>query len=84
MSSTTLRLTQFKVQRLQCIGGNSRIAPYHITTYYGEELGEFGEVMTTTAAAGNGPVFEQSGLRGLKRLLAMFGCQTAGRQTSGG
>ncbi len=72
MSSSILRLTQFQVQRLQCIGGGSRTAPYRITTYHGVELGSLGEVMQPLTAASNAPVIEHSGLQGLKRLLTRF------------
>ena len=69
MSSNTLRLTQFKVQRLQCIGGQGRVAPYHITTYEGSTLGTFGEIVDPACAAGNMDTFERPAVRCLKRLL---------------
>jgi hypothetical protein len=72
MSLTTLRFTQFKVQRLQCIGGHGRAAPYRITTYNGPEIGSFGDVMEFTVEASNAAIFEGPGLHGLKRLLGMF------------
>jgi len=74
MSLTTLRFTQFKVQRLQCIGGRGRAAPYRITTYNGLEIGSFGDVMEFKVEASNAAIFESPGLlHGLKRLLGIFG-----------
>ena len=69
MSTSTLRLTQFKVERLRCIGGQGRVAPYHITTYEDCSLGTFGEVADPAATAGNMDTFERSAIRCLKRLL---------------
>jgi len=72
MSSITLRFTQFKVQRLQCIGGHGRIAPYRITTYHSTEIGSFGQVMETAAEASNASEFDNPKITGLKRLLNLF------------
>jgi len=72
MTLTTLRFTEFKVQRLQCIGGHGRAAPYQITTYNSFEIGAFGEVMEFTVEAANAAVFEKPRLRALKHLLAKF------------
>jgi len=70
MSLTTLRFTEFKVQRLQCIGGHGRAAPYQITTYDGLEMGAVGEVMEFTVEAANAATFEKRRFHGLKQLLA--------------
>lgn len=72
MSTTTLRFTQFKVQRLQCIGGHGRVAPYRITTYHGTEIGSFGEVMERATVASNAAAFDQPKVTGIKRLLSAF------------
>ena len=72
MSLTTIQLTQFQVERLQCIGGGGRAAPYRITTYRSTELGSFGKVMETAAEAGNASNFRLSGFQGIKRLLSVF------------
>lgn len=73
MSLTTLRLTQFKVQKLQCIGDRRRAAPYQITTYDGMELGSVGLVMETVTAASNATNFARHGFQGMRRLLNVFG-----------
>lgn len=77
MSLMTLQLTQFKVQKLQCIGGEGRAAPYRITTYEGMDLGSLGEVMEAEQEAMNAASYERikTGLmpQGLKRLLGIFG-----------
>lgn len=73
MSVTTLRLTQFKVQKLQCIGGQRRAAPYQITTYDGMELGSVGLVMETVMEASNATNFTRPGFQAVRRLLKVFG-----------
>jgi len=69
MSSTTLRFTEFKVQRLQCIGGHGRSAPYRITTYLSTEIGTFGHIMDTAMEASNASAFERQKIAGIKSLL---------------
>jgi hypothetical protein len=73
MSLTTLRLTQFKVQKLQCIGDRRRAAPYRITTYDGMELGSFGAVMESETEASNAADFARHGFHGMRHLLKVFG-----------
>jgi hypothetical protein len=73
MSLTTLQLTQFKVQKLQCIGDRRRAAPYQITTYDGMELGSFGVVMEPAMEASNATDFAHHGFHGMRRLLKVFG-----------
>ena len=74
MSLTALQLTQFKVEKLQCMGGEGRAAPYRITTYSGMELGSTGEIMEFVVESGNDSAYEQSRvnvlLRGLHNLLS--------------
>jgi len=72
MSMTTLRFTEFKVQRLRCVGGHGRAAPYQITTYNSLEIGAFGEVMEFTVEAANAAIFEKPHLHALKQLLTKF------------
>jgi len=76
MSLTALQLTEFKVKKLQCMGGEGRAAPYRITTYSGMELGSTGEIMEFIVEAGNDPSFEQRAgnplVRGLSRLISPF------------
>jgi hypothetical protein len=81
MSQSTLQLTQFKIQKLQCIGGQGRAMPYRITTYRGMDLGTIGQIMDPQGAI-NESVFEvaQSGrlnkLAG--RILRTFGLANTG------
>jgi len=76
MTATTLQLTQFKIQKLQCIGGAGRASPYRITTYRGMNLGTIGQVMECAEEAGNADAFEshESGSIGrrVKNLLSNF------------
>ena len=82
MSLTTIKLTGFRVEKLQCIGGEGRSSPYRITVYEGCTLGEIGSVAASVAkemaaaanleSANNGS-FEHHGPAGFKRLLSMFG-----------
>jgi len=69
MPSTTLRLTEFVVQRLRCIGGQGRAAPFQITTYHGIELGSLGTVIEAGTPAANTATFERSGPFRLSCLL---------------
>ena len=69
MSLATLQLTQFSVQKLQCIGGTGRAVPYRITTYRGGKLGEFGEVMEFTPVAANDELFSRYSARLLRRMV---------------
>jgi len=82
MSLTTIKLTEFRVEKLQCIGGEGRSSPYRITVYEGGALGEIGSVTVSVAEemaeagnleAANQDSFEQEAPIGFKRLLTMFG-----------
>ncbi|MEJ8569326.1 hypothetical protein [Elongatibacter sediminis] len=42
MSQSILRLTQFQVEKLRCMGGAGRASPYRITTYRGTTIGATG------------------------------------------
>ena len=79
MTLTKLQLTQFQVQKLQCIGGEGRAAPYRITTFRGMEVGSFGAIGKSELAAANAPSFKVLHRRlipqALKRLLGRFGSQ---------
>jgi len=70
MSLTILRFTEFQVQRLQCIGGQSRATPYRITTYHGMEIGTFGKVAEAFTEASNSGMSKWTALHGLKRFLS--------------
>ena len=72
MSLTTLRLTQFTVQKLQCIGGRGRAVPYQITTYEGTELGSFGKIPQSAMEASNSDTFEKSLFSNLKPKLRSY------------
>jgi hypothetical protein len=72
MSLSILRLTRFKVQRLQCIGGQGRATPYRITTYNGMELGSFGEIASPFAPASNAGTFKKVSWHRLQRLWSTF------------
>ena len=67
MSQNALQLTKFKVQKLQCIGGEGRAAPYRITTYRGLELGSTGVVMDVITEASNEARFKRTMIERLKQ-----------------
>lgn len=68
-TQATLRLTQFQVEKLRCIGGAGRASPYRITTYRGMKLGETGAVAQYGWVASNAPHFETRLVFAAKRLL---------------
>lgn len=70
MSLTKLRLTQFQVEKLRCIGSAGRASPYRITTYRGMSLGLVGPVAQYGWEACNAPQFETGLIRGWRRLSA--------------
>lgn len=76
MSLTALQLTQFKVEKLQCMGGEGRAAPYRITTYCGMQLGSTGEIMEFVVESANDSVFEPYSsnplARAVQHLLSPF------------
>jgi hypothetical protein len=53
MQHTALCLTQFRVEKLQCIGGGNGVSPYRITPVIGPELGRLGRVMEAGIEAHN-------------------------------
>jgi hypothetical protein len=73
MSLTTLKLTEFQVEKLQCIGAGDRGNPYRISTYNGIKLGSVGTVAEAVLEAANQDSFEIRGLHSFKRLLKVFG-----------
>jgi hypothetical protein len=73
MSLTTIRLTGFQVEKLQCIGDGGRGSPYRITVYDGMALGKTGSVADRMAEAANNDSFEHDSPKGFKRLLNLFG-----------
>jgi hypothetical protein len=44
MSLTTIKLTEFRVEKLRCIGGQGRSSPFRITLFEGSTLGKIGSV----------------------------------------
>ena len=73
MSQSTLRLTQFQVEKLRCIGGSGRASPYRITTYRGMNLGEVGPVARYGWEAANRPHYENH---------LVFACTSAWRKVA--
>lgn len=72
MSLSAIELTQFNVEKLNCIGGAGRAAPYRITLYRGMELGSTGEVMPSAMESSNESNFEQTVPGLLRRILSAF------------
>jgi hypothetical protein len=86
MSLTTIKLAEFRVEKLRCIGGQGRSSPYRITLFKGSTLGQMGSVTASVAEemarelaeagnleSANQDNFEQHSPKGFKRLLHMFG-----------
>jgi len=73
MSLTTIKLTEFQVEKLRCMGNAGRSSPYRITVYDGITLGKTGPVADKMLEAANQDSFEHHGPMGFKRLLNMFG-----------
>jgi hypothetical protein len=73
MSLTTIRLTEFQIEKLRCMGNAGRSSPYRITTYPGIALGETGPVAGSMLQAANQDSFEHRRSLGFKRLLNLFG-----------
>ena len=73
MTQSAIELTQFKVERLQCIGGQGRAAPYRITIYRSLELGTIGIVPDWDIDANNAPSFEKPQSRVLTGIQNLFG-----------
>ncbi len=45
MSQSAIRMTQFHVHALKCIGGDGGATPHHLTTRCGSTLGQLGDIM---------------------------------------
>ncbi len=73
MSHTTIKLTVFRVEKLQCMGGAGRSSPFRITVYEGATLGHAGSVAEEMLEAANHDRFAHHGHIGFKRLLTMLG-----------
>ncbi len=69
MSQSTLRLTQFQVEKLRCMGGAGRASPYRITTYRGMNLGIVGPVAEYGWEATNDEQFDNRLVRTWRNLL---------------
>jgi hypothetical protein len=72
MSSNAIQLTQFRVEKLKCIGGEGRAAPYRITTYRGLDLGSFGVVSGFTEEACNSSSYQAENKSLLTRILNLI------------
>lgn len=72
MSQQSIQMTQFQVEKLQCIGGEGRAAPYRVTTYQGQDLGFEGKVMDAHLEAANGARFQRKPFDFLARMLHTF------------
>lgn len=73
MSVSTIRMTEFYVEKLRCVGSQGNINPYRITVYDGLSLGKVGPVADITLEAANHDKFDELPLTSFKRLLNMFG-----------
>lgn len=70
MSQSTLRLTQFQVEKLRCMGGAGRASPYRITTYRGMELGSVGPIAQYGWEASNAERFDNRLVHAWRNLMA--------------
>lgn len=73
MSQISVQMTRFQVEKLQCVGGSGRAAPYRVTTYRSFDLGTTGTVMDVNLEAANTAGHEHKigalVRHGLRRLL---------------
>lgn len=69
MSRSTLRLTQFQVEKLRCIGGSGLASPYRITTYRGMKLGQIGPVAQYGWVGSNTAQFDSKLWSACKQLV---------------
>ena len=73
MTLNAIQMTQFKVEKLKCIGGEDLAAPYRITLYQSIELGVLGVVPDWETDADNSATIENPKSRFATSLQKLFG-----------
>ena len=72
MQVSVIRLTEFREQKLRCIGGDGRATPYQITTSAGRVLGRIEQIIPPSEIVSANGRFTQPGLSMLRRLTTLF------------
>jgi len=72
MKAKVIRLTEFREQKLRCIGGGGRATPYQITTSVGRELGTFDQILPPTEIVSANGQLDEFRPSLLRRLAAIF------------
>lgn len=73
MKPQLIRLTEFREQKMRCIGGDGQVTPYQITTVAGRELGTIGQILPPPdlrSANSDSTTLRPSLLRRLADILA--------------
>ena len=72
MNPQIIRLTEFREQKLRCIGGEGRATPYQITTSVGRVLGTIDQILPPPEIVSANSRFDQSRPSLLRRLAKIF------------
>ena len=72
MKSQVIRLTEFREQKLRCIGGDGRATPYRITTSAGRVLGTFDQILIPTEIVPANSRIDQTRPSLMRRLATIF------------
>jgi hypothetical protein len=72
MKAQVIRLTEFREQKLRCIGGDGRATPYQITTSVGRELGRFDQILPPADIVSANSRIDQQQPSLLRRLATIF------------
>lgn len=72
MKPQVIRLTEFREQKLRCIGGDGRATPYQITTSMGREIGTFDQILMPVEIVSANTGIDQPRPSLLRRLATIF------------
>lgn len=72
MKAQVIRLTEFREQKLRCIGGDGRATPYQITTSAGRVLGTFDQILQPAEIVSANSRIDRNRPSLLRRLATMF------------
>lgn len=72
MKTQVIRLTEFREQKLRCIGGDGRATPYQITTSAGRALGTFDQILPPAEIVSANSGIDQSRPSLLRRLATFL------------
>lgn len=72
MKPQVLRLTEFREQKLRCIGGDGRATPYQITTSAGRVLGTLDQILPSDGVESANSRIDQPRPSLFRRLATIF------------